>query len=317
MMKKLCVLVVSVCCLGLLAACGGGGSSSSTDSEGSGWAVEADAACKAAGATPEIVVSDELAADPSIGHQETLSAELIEEAKALGAMTAKVEAIPLPSEGEAAAKAVVAGMASMPGRLYASAEALETGEEAQIGEEVEESVVEETEGAEAKLDEEAAAAGLQICGRLTPAAAHIDVNETPDGELNKGEWIAHADAICESFRGEAVPYEEQIGKIEESGLAETDRGESEIAEALKGETEKVEGEYGKLRELQPPSDDESTIDSMLSEGEEASEVGSKLAEAFEAGDHSEVGELAKEGTALTAAAKKTAQGYGLKVCGAE
>jgi hypothetical protein len=159
---------------------------------------------------------------------------------------------------------------------------------------------------------------LQACGgggsssstSGSPAAA------SSTGELSKSEWIAQADEICQTYKDETSDLKSEFESLEESGLSspkELVEGAALFREILP----KSEEETEELRELDPPSGDESILDAMLSKVEEAQAVLLKVADALEEGEIAEVSSFVKEGEQANNTAKGMAQGYGLKVCGSE
>jgi hypothetical protein len=124
-----------------------------------------------------------------------------------------------------------------------------------------------------------------------------------DGErLSQEEWIAEADAICAQANEDVEALEEPTALDEIAAFTEEASGISRDALA-------------DLRALQPPEDDETTVDEMLDLVERQIEIGEQIGEAAEEGDQDEVERLAAEAEPIEADANAKAREFGLAECG--
>lgn len=122
--------------------------------------------------------------------------------------------------------------------------------------------------------------------------------------LTKEEWIAQADAICKRAAQE----------IDALG---TPQSLDEVAELAAKASEIGRRELGEIRALQPPEEDEATIEEMLALSDQLIDIGEKIGAAAEEGDLAEVQKLLQEGEPINDQADQLAQDYGLEECGQE
>lgn len=125
-----------------------------------------------------------------------------------------------------------------------------------------------------------------------------------DGEerLSKADWIEQADAICAraSEDVEALTEPTKLDEIPEF----TDTASEISRDALSD-----------LRALQPPEEDQTTVDEMLDLVEQQIEIGEQIGEAAADGDQDEVQRLADETDPIENEADEKARQYGLDDCG--
>lgn len=132
--------------------------------------------------------------------------------------------------------------------------------------------------------------------------------------MTKAEWIAEADEICDEFDNDQ--YNEELDELREEPL--TEESAKQVAEIMREEGLEVTfAELEALRGLQPPPEDQATIQNMLRSLESGAHAAESFADAFEELDASSYERSSDEVTEAVARARGIAQGYGLKVCGAE
>jgi hypothetical protein len=141
-------------------------------------------------------------------------------------------------------------------------------------------------------------ASIGGAGVLLLAACGGDGGE----RLSKAEWIEQADAICAraSEDVEALTEPTKLDEIPEF----TDTASEISRDALSD-----------LRALQPPEEDQTTVDEMLDLVEQQIEIGEQIGEAAEDGDQDEVQRLADETDPIENEADEKARQYGLNDCG--
>jgi len=120
--------------------------------------------------------------------------------------------------------------------------------------------------------------------------------------LSKSEWIEQADAIC-------AEADEGVDALTEPSTLDEIPEFTESASAISREA------LADLRALQPPEEDEATVDGMLDLVEQQIELGEQIGEAASDGDQEEVQRLAAEADPLEAEANERARQYGLEDCG--
>ena len=141
--------------------------------------------------------------------------------------------------------------------------------------------------------------GIAAAGMLLLAACGGD-----DGRerLSKSEWIEQADAIC-------AEADEGVDALTEPSTLD------EIPEFTESASEISREALADLRALQPPEEDQATVDGMLDLVEQQIELGEQIGEAASDGDQEEVQRLAAEADPLEAEANERARQYGLEDCG--
>jgi hypothetical protein len=120
--------------------------------------------------------------------------------------------------------------------------------------------------------------------------------------LSKDEWIEEADAIC-------ARADEEVGALTEPSTLD------EIPEFTESASEISREALADLRALQPPEEDQATVDEMLDLVEQQIELGEQIGEAARDGDQEEVQRLAAEAEPLEGEANEKARQYGLEDCG--
>lgn len=143
-------------------------------------------------------------------------------------------------------------------------------------------------------------AGIAAAGLLLLAAC----GGGDDGgeRLSKSEWIEQADAIC-------AQADEDVDALTEPSTLD------EIPEFTETASEISREALTELRALQPPEEDQATVDEMLDLVEQQIELGEQIGEAASDGDQEEVQRLAAEAEPLEAEANEKARQYGLEDCG--
>lgn len=143
-------------------------------------------------------------------------------------------------------------------------------------------------------------ASIAGAGVLFLAACGGDGGE----RLSKDEWIEQADAIC-------AQADEDVEALTEPTQLD------EIPEFTDTASEISRGALSDLRALQPPEEDQATVDEMLDLVEHQIEIGEQIGEAAEDGDQDEVQRLADESDPIESEADEKARQYGLKDCGSD
>jgi hypothetical protein len=156
------------------------------------------------------------------------------------------------------------------------------------------------------------AALLAACGGGSDSSSTSAV--TSSGELSKSEWISQADGVCRTYRDET---QDLTAKFEALDISSSSPSKDLVkgSELLRQIDTKSAEETDALRQLEPPSGDEETIDAMLAKVEETRDIGLQAADALEDGDESALQDIVGEGNEINAEAKEMAKDYGLKVCG--
>lgn len=143
-------------------------------------------------------------------------------------------------------------------------------------------------------------ASIAGAGVLFLAACGGDGGE----RLSKDEWIEQADAIC-------AQADEDVEALTEPTQLD------EIPEFTDTASEISRGALSDLRALQPPEEDQATVDEMLDLVKHQIEIGEQIGEAAEDGDQDEVQRLADESDPIESEADEKARQYGLKDCGSD
>ena len=157
-----------------------------------------------------------------------------------------------------------------------------------------------------------AAAG---CGGSSTSTATQTVTVGHTQELTKAEWIAKADAICAETQEETAPLKAEANALKEA--PENASTYQKLAEVLKAGTASIPKETTALRALEPPSGDQGIIQKMIGTVEANATLGESMADALENSDLGRFEALNEQAKENTIKAKGLAQGYGLKVCGAD
>jgi predicted nucleic acid-binding Zn-ribbon protein len=142
-------------------------------------------------------------------------------------------------------------------------------------------------------------AGISAAGLLVLAGCGGGGDEAEP--LTKSEWIEQADEIC----AQADEDIEALGNpttLDEIGEL-TDEASGISRDAL-----------ADLRALQPPEEDQETVDQMLDLVEQQIEIGEQIGEAARSGDEAEVRRLAAEAQPLEDQADELGRRYGLVDC---
>ena len=141
-------------------------------------------------------------------------------------------------------------------------------------------------------------ASIAGAGVLLLAACGGDGGE----QLSKDEWLEQADAIC-------AQADEDVEALTEPTKLD------EIPEFTDTASEISRDALSNLRALQPPEEDQATVDEMLDLVEQQIEIGEQIGEAAADGDQEEVQRLAAEAEPLENEANEKARQYGLDDCG--
>lgn len=150
------------------------------------------------------------------------------------------------------------------------------------------------------------------CGGGDDTAAETSASD--GGEpLSKSEWIEQADAICAGTDAETDELEAEIEELE--GGPEDVEALAQLAGILRAGGEVIRNQVNQLRELEPPADDEETIDEMLSTVEANAALAESMADSLESGEIEEFEGTNEEADANNTTAKQMAEDYGLEVCG--
>jgi hypothetical protein len=132
------------------------------------------------------------------------------------------------------------------------------------------------------------------------ASASLLLASCGGGGLPKDEFIAQADDICSAAQERA----QDLAQPTDPGSAET----------YASELERITNDYvGELRALEPPEDDEETIDELIGNIEQA---GLKIVEAIRSNSlGGSSAEAYAEALELAEQANEAAQDYGFESCG--
>ncbi len=123
-----------------------------------------------------------------------------------------------------------------------------------------------------------------------------------DDRLSKDEFIAQADAICKEAN-------EKLDALGEPASFE------EVA-SLAGDAIAIqEDAIAQLRALEPPAEDEATLNEAYALLDRQVEVGRQIQEAAAAGDAAKIEELVAEIEPIDEEADQIAADYGLEECG--
>lgn len=153
------------------------------------------------------------------------------------------------------------------------------------------------------------------CGDSSSTAATQMVTVGHSEELTKAEWITEADAICTEANEEADPMQDEANALSEA--PETASTLQKLGEILKRGIPSITKETAALRELEPPAVDEQIVQKMIGTVEANVTLGNSMADALESNDLERFEALNEQAEENTTKSQGLAQGYGLKVCGAD
>lgn len=145
------------------------------------------------------------------------------------------------------------------------------------------------------------AAGITGCG---------GGDDEESGPLTKDEYIAQADQICADSKTETDALEAEFNSAFDAGDLEGAADVLEEANAI------VEDAVADLESLEPPEEDQATIDEFLSLSDQQVEIGGQLADAIrEGGDQATVQDIGAQADDLEQQSDAIADDYGLTDCG--
>lgn len=153
------------------------------------------------------------------------------------------------------------------------------------------------------------------CGGSSSTTATQTVTVGHTQELSKAEWIAKADAICAATKGETAPLKAEADALQEA--PDNASTYQKLAEILKAGTASIPKETAALRALEPPAGDREILQKMIGTVEANATLGDSMADALESSDLERFEALNEQAQENTTKAKGLAQGYGLKICGAD
>lgn len=155
--------------------------------------------------------------------------------------------------------------------------------------------------------------GLGIGGVLL-ASCGIDDTET----LSKPEFIEQADAICEATDAELEPVWDQLWEMDEAGVEPSEEMIFvRFAQAMQTIGPAWDESVDDIRALEPPSEDQETIDELLIDLEAAIDDVEATVTAAAAGDEEARRIMDSESVDPMADVNQRARDYGLAVCGSE
>lgn len=148
-------------------------------------------------------------------------------------------------------------------------------------------------------------------GAVLLAAAFTGCGGSDDdsGALSKEDFIAQADQICADSIAESKTNEEAfLAAINENDL-ET------AADIVADNGDLISEGIDEFEALEPPEEDQETIDEFVALSREQVELSDELADAIRADDGAAVEEISAEGDAIEAESDALADEYGMVDCG--
>ena len=134
-------------------------------------------------------------------------------------------------------------------------------------------------------------------------------SDDDSGALSKEDLIAQADEICADSIGESQTREADFTAAIEANDLEA------AADVVAENGEQISEGIDEFEALEPPEEDQETIDEFLALSREQVELSAELAEAIRADDGAAVEEISAEGDAIEAESDALADEYGFVDCG--
>ena len=146
-----------------------------------------------------------------------------------------------------------------------------------------------------------AAVGIGACGGSDDGGS--------DEPLTKDEYIAQADQICADATAENESLEAEFSSAYDAGDFEA--AADSLAEANDG----LQSAFDEVEALEPPEEDQATIDEWLSLSQEQLDQGSEVVDAVRSGDQAAIDEVIGESDDLQQRSDAIADEYGMTDCG--
>jgi hypothetical protein len=154
-------------------------------------------------------------------------------------------------------------------------------------------------------------------GTSSAPGATKTVTVEAEQPLSKAAWIAAADGICTAAKegDQGSDFDREYREAEEA--PESAENREHVANLLREKIDSERPGYEELRALKPPPADAEIVSKILSTAEANLAAGEQLADAIEGNELGKIETVAEQVKETSATAKGLAQGYGLKVCGAD
>ena len=144
------------------------------------------------------------------------------------------------------------------------------------------------------------AAGIAGCG---------GDDDGDSGPLTKDEFIAQADQICADATASTDAQEEEFNSAIEGEDLEA------AADLLTEGNTTVEDAIAEIEALEPPEEDQATVDEFIELSHQQADLGTELADAVRAGDGATIDELSAQANDLEEQSDTLADDYGMVDCG--
>ncbi|HTU14249.1 MAG TPA: hypothetical protein VMF31_03555 [Solirubrobacterales bacterium] len=142
-------------------------------------------------------------------------------------------------------------------------------------------------------------AGLAGCGG----------SDDDSGGLSKDEFIAQADQICADATAATDANEAEFDSAVQSGDLDA------AADLIADSNTTIQDAIDEIAALEPPEDDQATIDEFLSLSDDQADVAGQVEDAIRAGDNETLNELGTQADKLQKESDALADDYGFIDCG--
>jgi hypothetical protein len=150
------------------------------------------------------------------------------------------------------------------------------------------------------------------CGGGDTESPPETVEETPAAP-SRTEFIGQVDAICQKYATENDALNDRLTQLER-GFSESDFEEG--ADLFREVADVTEEQFDRMKEVEPP-EDAKAFRRYLSVATASIPLVRRVANQLDAGDLETVSVLSEKVSANSAKARRLAQSYGFRVCGAE
>jgi hypothetical protein len=144
---------------------------------------------------------------------------------------------------------------------------------------------------------------------LLAAGVFVGCGGSDSGELSKDEFIAQADEICAEFNDQAKADQEEFQALLDAGDFE---GAADNFDQTAAANEEALTEF---EALEPPAEDQETIDEWTQIGRDQLEIADEFSAALRAQDAATIESLGVEVQDLDAQSDQIADDYGMVDCG--